>query len=740
MNYTFKPSLYLNKTIAIQGIFGEVRDQTPIKDPVDLAYMFLRHHCTSDGFQCSAWGSGTRDLPLVSSGFYEMFTSSVMLEVLNKSTINGRVMQNLRAFVSANVRGPQVGFFIENEALTKIFPPDVDCTSVGFLSLLKSKAQLSPTLVNQAANAILHNVIPEGNADAGVIQVYFPGVDGTRGSRENRVDAVVLANALRFLATAERLDVSLPSVEKSIQYLKKHLEDKISSTKYYPSRDQFLYFLALAIGESKGVLEPYFGALLRSELQGRIGAEPSVDLAIILDDENRSGRSEVALYLAMRVVACQVMDVPCDRDKANLIALQDPQDGGFPARIDGTRSLEAFFSCGRSPINFGSSAVSTAVALEALGFGKDVVLLGPVVKAVLDLDYPSELKVSEPVVSFAVSEDTGLLVFAEALHGKNASRYLALCANYTEMCSPEGATDEQKLVATQFLLIFYVLNDTLKTKTESQIKDLVGRFKNALQGRRNSKDETPFLGQVRLFGSTLRHSVGYQKNHFFEKIDNLFAGLREEASWSGLPGMESFQANRNITICVDAWIALWDELGIGSFESNPIRLHEQFHETESILDKLHESALHLIVTDNELGSVVSDLVNHKPSYVTIHMSEGYGLAQSLHMILQQRERHLNRFKEHLKSFEADVSVASPSLRHVSSFSSADGQGGVPEDVALEKSIAFIKRIVVGNLQATRTNPRYQIFDPSTYDNFLWSQPPGPARTIVEVAQSLKSSS
>ncbi|NBV83724.1 hypothetical protein EBR57_06355, partial [bacterium] len=576
MNYTFKPSLYLNKIIAIHGIFGEVRDQTPLKDPVDLAYKFLRQHCTSDGFQCSAWGSGTTDLPLVSSGFYEMFTSSVMLEVLNKSTINGRVMQNLRAFVSANVRGPQVGFFIENEALTKIFPPDVDCTSVGFLSLLKSKAKLSPTLVNQAANAILQNVIPEGNADAGVIQVYFPGVDGTRGSRENRLDAVVLANALRFLATAERLDPSLPAVEKSIQYLRTHLEGKIPSTKYYPSRDQFLYFLALAIRESKGVLEPYFGTLLRSELHGRIGAQPSVDLAVILDDENRSGRSEVALYLAMRVVACQVMGVPCDRDKANLIALQDPLDGGFPARIHGTRSLEAFFSCGRSPINFGSSAVSTAVALEALGFGKDVVLLGPVVKAVLELDYPSELIGSDPVVSVAVSEDTGLLVFADALHGDNASRYLALCAKYTEMCSPEGASEAQKLVATQFLLIFYVLNDTLKSNTDSQIKDLLPRFKNALQGRRKSIDEPPFLEKVRLFGSALRHSKGYQKNHFFEKIDNLIAALREEALWSGIPRMEAFQLNRNTTICVDAWIALWDELGIGSFESNEVRLQEQF--------------------------------------------------------------------------------------------------------------------------------------------------------------------
>lgn len=276
-----------------------------------LAYLFQQWR--SDRFDCFV--SPNRELDKSQASPPERFTALVVGQLLSElpeaRALTTQIAQTLAMAVGGADR---VHFFHEASRL----PPDADCTAVAYLLLLRT-GQVDEQQAHRAFDLIAQTT----NAD-GIVATYF---DPT-GERANIIDAVVCANVVRLALRLGRLG----EVWRTALYLRRLVRatEYLDGSRYYPSPDCLLYALSLG--------EPY--EELRIAVTNRIGATDHV------------------IDLAQRVIAARRLGVDNEIDRERLIARRQP-DGSWPA--------EGWFCYGRSKHWFGSSALSTAFALAALG-------------------------------------------------------------------------------------------------------------------------------------------------------------------------------------------------------------------------------------------------------------------------------------------------------------------------------------------------------------------------------------
>ncbi|RDA83658.1 hypothetical protein CP532_4668 [Ophiocordyceps camponoti-leonardi (nom. inval.)] len=203
---------------------------------------------------------------------------------------------------------------------TREYPDDVDVTSYAH--------RLLPHDSSTTHNLLDKMLTPEMTSPEGIIQVYF-------SPSRNRLDPAVCINALRLYAHHDRYET--PSLSATKTYVLETLLQRryLSGTRYYPSPDVFLYFLAHLVRHI-----PLGRPLLRGPLAERFH------------------RPADALSLAMRLEACRLVGVePPAAERKRLLAMQRP-DGSF----------DPGWLCkfGRSAVRIGNRGLTTALAVRAI--------------------------------------------------------------------------------------------------------------------------------------------------------------------------------------------------------------------------------------------------------------------------------------------------------------------------------------------------------------------------------------
>lgn len=288
---------------------------------MELALDFLEQAPTDDGLLRSfvAQDSEFR-LRLVSPP--ERFSTTLSLLALWEAGQRIGDEERLLSLLRESFTGAGEVHFFSDPAL---LPADVDCTVLALVAL--HERGLSLPLDPQS---VLDRVASNVGSD-GVLRVYFTD-DAQRGER---VDAVVCINALSAFARFGR-EQELAASER---YMRAYVASSAfhEGTRYYPSPDLVLYFLSrlMAFDGLRTRLLP----LLQERLLERLEAPGS------------------ALDLGARVVAGSRAQVPAKWALARLSALQD-REGAWPAA--------PCFRYGRTPRYFGSEALTTAVAIQAL--------------------------------------------------------------------------------------------------------------------------------------------------------------------------------------------------------------------------------------------------------------------------------------------------------------------------------------------------------------------------------------
>lgn len=260
----------------------------------------------------------------------ETFSSMLVLDLLVDTEVDPGIIAHLVRYLAAHRRDGMFWFF-EDPTLV---PPDVDSVAMGMSALARAGA-VDPAAATEAA--ILDRVVSNCTAD-GIIQVYFP----PRESREERVDPVVCANALGLLHLAGRGHEARPTED----FLYSVLESRayLRGTRYYPTPEAFLYFLARAMGASEA-LRQRFLPLMRERV-GEALAHPR-------------GDDEPPLLTALRLIAANATGHD-DPDDARALLERQHADGSWQAHPLGTTGES------RMRLYFGSRPLTTAFALHAL--------------------------------------------------------------------------------------------------------------------------------------------------------------------------------------------------------------------------------------------------------------------------------------------------------------------------------------------------------------------------------------
>ena len=215
--------------------------------------------------------------------------------------------------------------FYKEEARPEDFPHDLDTTSMA-LSVFLRENRTTLEKVAPVVDAILAN-----RDDEGVIRVYF-------SEKRPRVDPAVCVNVLYLLCQlgmGDREDLR-QTREHIFQFLKSGGYAK--GTRYYPSPEAFLYFLARLVVD----FPEHFGGFafeLKKALVSRIDASPH------------------PIDRASRVIALGRLGIV---NRLDFLRLMDAQlsDGGWP--------MNALFIAYRTNKHFGSRELTTAFALEAM--------------------------------------------------------------------------------------------------------------------------------------------------------------------------------------------------------------------------------------------------------------------------------------------------------------------------------------------------------------------------------------
>ncbi|KAJ6437343.1 ATP-dependent DNA helicase tlh1 [Purpureocillium lavendulum] len=230
-------------------------------------------------------------------------------------------------------------YFCDLHALTGTeFPPDIDTTSLAYLTL--PKEHLDRFLIDSVLDKMVENV-----NDDDIMQVYFT-------PNRPRVCPIACINVLRLFYRFGRGDD--PRIRTTEDWIIRCLQTRACNegTRHYTTPECLLYLLSLLYSEcDEADLRERLQKPLRDALQERLHA-PANPLA-----------------LAMRISACQRMGVEpalVEPDLESFLNLQD-EDGGWPAGH--------FCRLGSTGNVIGNRGLTTALALLILqhtdaGMGK----------------------------------------------------------------------------------------------------------------------------------------------------------------------------------------------------------------------------------------------------------------------------------------------------------------------------------------------------------------------------------
>lgn len=250
-----------------------------------------------------------------------------------------------------------------------IFAADTDCSATALVGLYEA-GELSPAELVQGAAELLRSAAPEslspeqnldadsgstsGALHAGVVMVYWEdGAEPGVRPRGKKHDPAVACNVLYALKLAAAAGLSDPHgvIQQTTAYVARHLfsGDYRSGTRYYPSPDTFLYYVAQLCARFRDCQE-LLGSTLRWALLGRnrSAARPGSP------DDPAS-----ALNLAQRILAAKLIrsELGQTSQQRALLKLQEPSGAWAPSPL---------FSLGKRAVYFGSAAITTVFALAAL--------------------------------------------------------------------------------------------------------------------------------------------------------------------------------------------------------------------------------------------------------------------------------------------------------------------------------------------------------------------------------------
>ncbi|KAL4984512.1 hypothetical protein BDW68DRAFT_190431 [Aspergillus falconensis] len=223
-------------------------------------------------------------------------------------------------------------FFIGESLLTTTSYPDDFDTTCAALTVLKPDQKTACSVLDELASYV--------NDDGTLAKRHI--FDRSRP----RIDPVVCVNVLRAFYEHGRGHELQPSLHWVHDVLKTRAY--IDGTRYYPTAEAFLYFVARLLQcTQEALLQRGFFDLLRQRVKERIGKPGD------------------ALCLAMRLLACQYVGVPAadaERDAASLRAMQDADGGWGPGCV---------YRYGKTDIQIGSRGLATALAVKALSQAGD---------------------------------------------------------------------------------------------------------------------------------------------------------------------------------------------------------------------------------------------------------------------------------------------------------------------------------------------------------------------------------
>jgi hypothetical protein len=252
----------------------------------------------------------------------EIFTKLIITDLVFKDKPELKISSNLLTELKNAQCEEGIFNFFDNDCL---LPADIDCTAIG-QALLVETGQADLHIVHQVVDRILDTV----NED-GIIQVYFPPC-----GHRSYVDPVVCVNALYLIALLGREKEAQQTEDHVFEHLR--TQAYLAGTRYYPSPDIFLYFLARLIDKFS-----YFREKLGDQLRQAL--------------ETRIGNTQLPLDLAARVITAKVVGISNKIDENGLL-LSKNGCNRWPA--------DAFFRFGTRHGFFGCEALTTAFAVKAL--------------------------------------------------------------------------------------------------------------------------------------------------------------------------------------------------------------------------------------------------------------------------------------------------------------------------------------------------------------------------------------
>lgn len=290
---------------------------------IEGAHSFLVRSWTGSCFPCLTGPSKNLQVSTVVQP--ESFTAMIVADLLSNIPDFRELANGIVDMLERELGDQDIFYFFKDH--TRL-PADADCTAFGLSVLLRAEPSLAET-GHRALDRIL------ANADRnGVVETYF---DPT-GERSGLVDSVVCANVLFLAHQLERQDELLATEDYVVEVL---VDGRyLAGTRYYPAPETFLYFLTRVVR-----------AYPRSRLAQRVRLP--LRQAII----SRVGTSTTPIDLAQRVLICAWLGLRNTGEATMLAKLQD-QRGAWPA--------DSLFQYGRSKVHFGSSGLSTSMAIAAL--------------------------------------------------------------------------------------------------------------------------------------------------------------------------------------------------------------------------------------------------------------------------------------------------------------------------------------------------------------------------------------
>ncbi|KAI0380164.1 HAD-like protein [Hypomontagnella monticulosa] len=203
-----------------------------------------------------------------------------------------------------------------------VFPDDLDTTSLALKALRPSSTKFISSVLDRMAEYV--------NED-GSFQTYYD-------RRKLRVDPIVSANILACFYSYDRGH----EFDRTLTLIRSMLLDRsyMQGTRYYPSPDCCLGFIGRLLRSSDDVhLQKTLALLLESRVRERLGLGGN------------------ALDLAMRILTCAQMGIPCEDDRLALLDLQC-EDGGWETGW--------MYCYGSTGMKIGNRGMTTAMAVAAL--------------------------------------------------------------------------------------------------------------------------------------------------------------------------------------------------------------------------------------------------------------------------------------------------------------------------------------------------------------------------------------